>query len=198
MDNSSPSPEHKLFTEFCRDPKDPTVEIIQGAHRFISLAIKNGTSVPKKSTLSELLREFMTVSVRPYVFQQIPRKILLELALCILQDIASRGVSRAKTLRLELIKTTAGGKKIAIVEESNEAAASAVITHPQAENATFRFSDETGKTPDVAFSLGKSHRAPYQAPDERGYFSPSKRSKRSLLDQFNEKSDKVHSTSLKN
>ena len=84
MENSDLSPEQTLFNEFCLNPTDPTVEIIQGSHRFISLSMQNGSSIPKKSTLSELFREFMTVPAKQYVFNQIPRKMLLELALCVL------------------------------------------------------------------------------------------------------------------
>ena len=169
MDDPDISPEQKLFSEFCRDPKNPTVEIIQGSHRFISLAMKNGTgtSAPKKSTLSDLFQEFMTMSVKQYIFNRIPRTILLELALCVLQDIASRGVSRAKTLRLEVVKTTAGGKTIAVANDDNPETGHPATNPTLAEDATFLFVDNSGRTPDVAFSIGKNHRAPYQQPDKQ-------------------------------
>ena len=115
MENSDISPEQTLFEEFCLNPKDPTIEIIQGSHRFISLSMKNGPSIPKKSTLSELFKEFMTVPAKQYVFNQIPRRMLLEIAICILQDIVSRGISRVKALRLEVTRT----KELRVVHLGN-------------------------------------------------------------------------------
>ena len=193
MEKSDISPEQTLFEEFCFDPTNPTIEIIQGSHRFISLSMKNGSSIPKKSTLSELFKEFMTVPAKQYVFNQIPRRMLLELAICILQDIASRGVSRAKTLRLEVVKTTAtaGGKTIAIERNENPPASAAADGGILAENATFKFSDNSGATPDVAFSIGKNHQPPYQPPDKQGYFTPSRGARKNLQEDFNEASREV-------
>ena len=193
MDNSDLSPEQTLFQEFCLNPKEPTIEIIQGSHRFISLSMENGSSIPKKSTLSELFKEFMTVPAKQYVFDRIPRRMLLELAICILQDIASRGVLRAKSLRLEVVKTTAtaGGKTIVIGRDEESSASTEANDNVLAEDATFKFADNTGATPDVAFSIGKNHQPPYQQPDKQGYFTPSRRSRRSLQENFNEAAREV-------
>ena len=155
------------------------------------MVLRNKSSVPKKTTLSELFQEFMTEPVKQYVFNRIPRRMLLEVALCVLQDIASKGVSRAKTLQLEVVKTSAGGKTFAIANQHSERPEDSAANSVQAEDANFRFADNTDKTPDVAFSIGKSHCPPYEKPDKQGYFPPPTRARKSLTAEFAVEKNKV-------
>ena len=107
--------------------------------------------------------------------------------------IASRGISRAKTLRLEVVKSTAtaGGKTIVIERDASPSDSSAPNSKILAEDVTFKFSDNTGATPDVAFSIGKSHQPPYEKPDKQGYFSPARRARKNLQKDFNEATPEV-------
>ena len=44
------------------------------------------------------------------------KKVLLELAVCVAQEILLNGIGRARTLELELVKTKYGGKTVKIVD----------------------------------------------------------------------------------
>ena len=51
-----------------------------------------------------------------YIFSRMAKKILQDLALCILQDLAANGPERAKMLHLEVVKASSGGKLVKIGE----------------------------------------------------------------------------------
>lgn len=179
---SSP-PEHKLFLEFCANPRDSDIQTVQGSHKYISLAIRGEITKPKKVVLIDLFQEFSTEPIKDYVFNRIPKLMLLELALCVLQDIIAKGPERARSLQLVVAKTSDGDKTVVIEEgEQSERAVASQPQNPatQIENASFRLSDKDGKSADVSFSIGKDKEPAYQPPDKSGYFTPSRSARRNL------------------
>ena len=80
------------------------METLQGTHKYISLALRNEIPSPKKSILIDIFHEFTTEPIKDYVFQRINKKMLLELALRVIQEIAEKGAERAGTLQLVVDK----------------------------------------------------------------------------------------------
>ena len=175
----------KLFTSFCQDPRGSTIQIAQGAHKFISLSIRGEIPTPKKSILIDIFREFSAEPIKDYIFNRIPKKMLLELALCILQDIITKGSTRAKSLQLVVAKTTDGDKTVVIEDDCADGNApnrSDQIPSTQIANAVFRLSDKNGISPDISLSIEKDKNPAYKPPDKQGYFTPVRRS---LTKEFN-------------
>ena len=175
----------KLFMTFCQDPRGSTIQIVQGAHKFISLSIRGDLPTPKKSILIGIFREFSAEPIKDYVFNRIPKKMLLELALCILQDIITKGSARAKSLQLVVVKTSEGDKRVVIDEDNaddNEADTTAQLAARKIANAVFRLSDKNGISPDISLSIGNGEDPAYKPPDRQGYFTPVRRS---LTREFN-------------
>ena len=114
--------------------------------------------------------------------------MLLELALCILQDIS------AKSLQLVVAKTTEGGKTVIIDKDESDgdsADAPAQIQSSKIVNAVFRLSDKNGISPDISLSIGKDKDPAYKPPDKQGYFTPVRRS---LSREFNKAAQKATNT----
>ena len=119
------------------------------------------------------------------------KSILLELALCILQEIGSFGVDRAKSLRLKVVKTSSAGKQIVIDKDQpapefplTPADESALKELLDIDEAVFCLSDSLGRSPDVKVHSGQGRTPPYLPPDECGYFTPKKSAKKSLSKSF--------------
>ena len=177
----------EFFEKFKQDPRSPDKDIIQGAHRFISLVIKGDLNAPKNAIIIEIIREFLDENVKDYVFTRMGKKILLELALVILQDLAANGPQRAKALKLKVVQTVSGGKTI--VHPNAESFArykdNNTPENPPIEAAHFTLSDSSGASPTVKFKSGTGLAPPYTQPDPEGYFTPRKKSnKKSLLKEF--------------
>ena len=167
------------FMKFHENPRTADNKVIQGAHRFIALAIKNQTNLPKNAVLIDIFREFLEEEVRDYVFTRMTKPILLELALCILQDLARGGPDRAKSLFLVVEKTESGGKTVVLPDKKKGRHDEDEHDAPEIDGASFLLADKTGSSPDFKFHSGKGREAPYKKPDADGYFTP-KKSKRSL------------------
>ena len=105
-----------------------------------------------------------------------------ELALCILQDLASNGPDRAKTLRLEVEKVSSGGKRVKIAD--NFADGSDPIDQSfldEIDTAIFRFKDQSGASPDVKISTDQGLVTPYQPPtSDDAFVTPTKKHPRPL------------------
>ena len=185
---SSFEKEHDMFTEFCGNPRDSGIVCIQGCHRYISLAIQGEIPTPKKAILIALFKEFTSEPIKDYVFNRIPKKMLLELALCVLQDIISNGPERALSLRLKVAKTSEGVKTVVIGDDTGKDAedqSSNSTSKGKIANATFQLSDKQGKDPPVSISIDSNSTKPaYQPPDKRGYFTPSRTARKSLNKAF--------------
>ena len=164
-----------FFSIFHDNPKDSPIEVIQGAHRFMISAVKNNTESPKNSILIDIFNEFCHQPIKPYVFKKMGKKILLELALCILQEIALRGPARAKTLQLVVERAAVGGKTVRIADDE-DVLESEVPPSKDIDEAYFRLRDSTGSSPDVTFSSGQGHREPFGPADEDGNFTTPRKS----------------------
>ena len=175
-----------LFREFCESPRDSGIVTIQGSHKYISLAIRGEIPTPKKSILTELFKEFSTEPIKDYIFKRIPKRMLLELALCVLQDIISKGTERAKSLQLVVAKTSSGEKTVVIngADDDTSVAGAAADPHAQINDAIFHLSDKHGKSPNVSLAIGENRDPAYQPPDKQGYFTPARSARKSLRKDF--------------
>ena len=185
----------EFFKKFCNNPKDFDLETVQGAHKYLNLVLsqKISSTCAKKSVLIDIFNEFIDEPVRDYVFHRISRKLLLELAIRILQEFITRGVDRAQSLKLVLAKATTGKQPILIApNDSSSAASKSPFSAPEVLDATFHLSDRSGLSPDVSFSIGKKRPPAFHRPDKTGYFTPSKGARKSLTEAF-----KVHAPLFK-
>ena len=127
----------------------------------------------------------MDESVKNYVFHRISRKLLLELAIRILQEFIERGPERASSLKLVIAKTTDGDNTILIAPNQPDGEiCKDPYSAPEILDATFRLSDKSGLSPDVSFSIGKKRPPAFQRPDKTGYFTPKKGARKSLSHAF--------------
>ena len=128
----------------------------------------------------KIFRPFIPqTSIKDYIFRRIQKSLLLELALCILQDVATNGLGRLATLNLAIEKTLAGGKNVVVEPQSerpdNEFLEDEAFLH-EIDEIFVRFSDASGSSPDVKFAAGAGHSACYSPPDAKGNFvTPTKR-----------------------
>ena len=181
--------DHELFTEFTSDPKGSSMQTILGAHRFLANVIENEDDGPTLKTLMKIFRPFVPQdSIKDYIFRRIKKSLLLELALCILQDVASNGISRLASLCLAVEKTRSGGKNV-VVEPQSERPDNETIEDEafmeEIDEIFFRFSDSKGNSPDVKFAAGAGHPPSYSPPDGKGNFiTPEKRGNPKALFPF--------------
>lgn len=172
--------DHELFSEFISDPKGSSMDVILGAHRFLATVIENKDDGPTLKVLMKIFRPFIPQnSIKDYIFKRIKKSLLLELALCILQDVASNGLGRLSTLNLVIEKTGAGGKNV-VIEQPSEGFEGASTEDDkflhEIDEIFFRFHDTSGRSPDVKFVAGAGRSPPYLPPDSDGNFiTPQKR-----------------------
>ena len=177
----------ELLKKFCNNPKGGNLEIFQGSHKFLTLVLgqKISSLFTKKSILIGIFNEFMDEPVKDYIFHRISRKLLLELAIRILQEFIERGAERASSLKLVIAKATDGENTILIAQnQPNGDVCKDPYSAPEVLDATFRLSDKSGLLPDVSFSIGKKRPPAFQRPDKTGYFTPKKGVRKSLNDAF--------------
>ena len=158
------------------------MDTIQGAHKFLVEVIRGTQESPSNKTLITMFGEFCSIPIKNYIFSRMGKKIMQELALCILQDLASNGPERAKTLQLEVIKASSGGKRVKIADQFDDGEKPIDKSFlEEIDEAIFKFKDQTGASPDVKISSGQGLAAPYLPPSPDGAFgTPVKKSARSL------------------
>ena len=183
MDNSSQGKsDFECFTSFSENPKKVSLETLKGAHKFIAKIIKDGESGPTVKSLIQIFSAFSGKEIKSYVFTCMRKPILLELLLCIIQELILNGPERAETLQLEVVKSKAGGKTVCIADPFTEAG----DTYDEdflgkVDEAFFQLTDAEGKSPDVKFASGQGHAAPYSPFGKDGSFiRPKPRVARSL------------------
>ena len=152
----------ECFEMFTEDPKNSSKIVVEGAHKFIANTIRNGGSDPTVQKLIKIFTAFSKTPIKNYVFTRMTKPILLELALCIVQDIALNGPKRAQSLTLELVNSKAGGKVVRVADpfEVPEGVLSKESIG-KIDEAFFTISDGMGASPDVNFVSGQGHKAPY-------------------------------------
>ena len=110
------------------------------------------------------------------------KKILQELALCLIQDLLKGDEGRANSLEIRIEKCKAGNKKPVIAtrgdeipEESDEFPLDSSFDYV-IDEAQFCLHDKSGSSPDSKFTSGQGRAAPYSPPEEDGSFSTPKKS----------------------
>ena len=179
--------DESYFKEFVEDPKKFSTEVIQGAHKYIAKIIRDGEHGPTTQTLIKIFLPFSKNKIKPYLFKRMTKPILLELALCVIQDLALNGPARAKTLELELENSKSEGKVARIADpfaaEGDAEYDKAFLS--EIDEAFFKFKDSSGKSPDVSLSAGQGHKAPYSPFGRDGAFvRPGAHASRILSEAF--------------
>ena len=151
------------FDLFADSPKNVSTEILKGAHKFVAKAVKDGSSTPTCHTLIKIFTAFTQQKIKDYVFTRMKKPILLELALCIIQDIVINGVGRAKSLQLEVVKSKSGGKTVKIVDQFASARSNSDDAGflEKIDEDFFKLKDTDGNSPDVHIASGQGHKATY-------------------------------------
>ena len=176
----------ECFDLFSDNPKGVPLEIVKGAHKFIANTIKNGVPGPSCQTLIKVFSVFSKGKIKDYVFTRMTKPILLELALCIIQEIVLHGPDRAASIELELVKSKSGGKLARIADPFCDKDGNYDEDFlSRIDEAFFTISDKKGLSPDVAVASGQGHKAPYSAFSGDGTFvRPRKSVARSLQKPF--------------
>ena len=166
------------------------MEIIKGSHRYMNDVIQGREDGPNKAVLISIFNEFVEGGLKDYIYNKMKKSILLELALCILQEIGSYGVEHAKILRLKLIKSSVGGKQLVIDKENPDTefpmspADASALQELDIDEAIFSLTDSLGQSPEMTVHSAQGRDPPYLPPDEAGYFTPKKSVKKSLSKEF--------------
>ena len=181
-----PNTDIELFQQFSKSPKSYDIQVLKASHRYLNAAIKGDENAPKCSELINIFNQFTEKNIKDYVCQRMKKTILLELALCIVQEIAAGGPQRAKSLQLEVEKTSSGGKQVVISGvSSNEFPLSPADSEfmRDIDEALFTISDLSGKSPAKQIISGQGRAAPYETPDADGFFTPKKQMQRRSLER---------------
>ena len=170
------------FNQFRDSPKDVSIEVIKSAHKHIARAIKSPEMGPTNQEMIDIFNQFAQEPIPKYVFTRMTKPLLLELVLCIIQEILLNGIGRASSIRLEAVKLKAGGKIVQIVDQfAEEEVAKDEDMFQHIDEAYFRLLDSEGKSPDVKISVGQGHGVPYSPfADDGAFVRPKPRAVRSL------------------
>ena len=168
----------ECFNAFAADPKNSSPETLRGAHKFIAKTIKNGESGPTVQSLIRIFSVFTKETIKDYVFTRMTKPILLDLALCVIQELVLNGPERAKTLQLELVKSKSKGKTLRIADPfagDDDDYDNDFLE--KIDEAFFCLKDADGKSPDVNLAAGQGHAAPYSPFAKDGSYVKPKSSK---------------------
>ena len=163
------------FKSFCESPKTFSFHNLQSAHRILSKTLSEKKSSVTKNILIDILMNFVPNEIKSYHFKRMNRSILVELALCIVQDILQNGEGRAEFLVLELVKTSSGGSKVVIadpfVAEDDNYDDDFLKEIDAIDAAEFNLCDKSGNTPDKKIASGEGFAPPFLPPDAEGGFA---------------------------
>ena len=180
--------DEQFFTLFSKDPKKVTPKILNGSHRFISKAIETSSSTPSRGVLIQIFMSFAQKGIKEYIFKQMKKQILLELALCLVQDLLSGDKDRANSLEIQIEKCSKGNKKAVIAtrvasgEEEDEFPLDDSFDY-NIDEASFCLHDKSGASPDSKFVSGQGRPAPYSPPEADGSFSTPTKGKKNKPDK---------------
>ena len=184
--DSTTQDKHNLdcFNQFIKSPKGVSMEVMKNAHKFVARTLQSGELSPTVQDLVKICSHFTQGKIKTYIFTRMGKRILLELVLCIIQEIVLNGLGRAETICLEVEKTKYGGKKVKIVDPFlGEKGLEEDEMFQQIDEAYFRLVDSDGKSPDVKLAMGKGHKEPYSPFADNGAFvRPKPSAVRSLED----------------
>ena len=162
----------ECFELFSNSPKEVTMEVVKGAHKFIAKVIRDDEKGPTIQSLIKIFDVFSQQKIKKYVFTRMTKPILLELALCIIQEIALNGAERAQKLQLEVVQSKSGGKTVKIADPFDEDPTEGYDADflEKIDEAFFKLRDSEGKSPDVNLVTGQGHKAPYSPFGKDGSF----------------------------
>ena len=125
----------------------------------------------------------MKEEIRDYVFTRMTKSILLDITLCVVQELVLNGPGRAKTLQLELTKSKSKGKTLRIADPfagENDDYDNDFLE--KIDEAFFCLKDSEGKSTDVNLAAGQGHASPYSPFAKDGSFiRPKTHSARRIL-----------------
>ena len=121
---------------------------------------------------------FAQEGIKEYVFRRMKKLILLELALCLVQDLISADPKRAASLEIRIERCSAGFKKAVIATNESEKETpddefplDPTFDWDSIDEAAFCLHDKTDDSPDSKFVSGQGKPAPYAPPSEDGSFT---------------------------
>ena len=173
----------QCFNLFKSNPISQPSEILQGTHKFLLESLKGKLDEPTVDDLIEIFQVFAKDQIKRYLFKSIKKNLNLELALSIVQDLISNGPARAKTLELKVVKLANKGKKVVVRDAFQSPAETPISADDFAgiDEAVFRLTDTSGKSPVRAIAIGRGHAAPSNdARIEKGYLTPHKQPRSSF------------------
>ena len=116
-EKSDKSSDLECFNTFIRDPSVFSEGILQGTHEYLVDSLKGDQDGPTVDELFDIFETFSRATIKKYVFKRIKKKINLELAIAIVQDLISNGPGRVETLFLEVQHLSGSGKKVVIADQ---------------------------------------------------------------------------------
>ena len=176
MENYQPI-EH--FEKFTDNPKGCSVENIKGSLNYLLDVQKNTKSSPTNSTFIHIFNFFHVKNsppIKDYVYKRLTKTILLELAIALLQEIASCDIERAKTLVIVLKRTSSGGKEVKLSDAPSEdefpLSPSAESILCEIDEAEFSLDDSTKKSPSKIVRSGKRRALQFSQTKDASASSP--------------------------
>ena len=171
--------DHSLFKIFCNSPKTFSNTALHASHRFLVKSVSENKSPVTKTILIKILMNFVQPDIKEYHFKRMARAILVELAICLVQDLIQNGPGRAETLELQLIKSTSGGAKVTIsdpfADEGGDYDEDFLKEIDEIDATEFNLRDKSGATPDKQIHSGQGFARPFIEPNEEGSFVTPKR-----------------------
>ena len=162
------------FNSFCESPKTCSDSKLQATHRFLLKSLSDKRSPVTKSIVINILMKFVPNEIKEYHFRRMTRAILVELAICIVQDLIQNGPGRGQSLELQLVKTSSGGAKVVIadpfVDDDGKYDEDFLREIDEIDAAEFTLRDKSGSTPDKRINTGQGFAQPFLEPDAEGCF----------------------------
>ena len=150
--------------------------ILQGTHKYLVDSLNGKQNGPTVDELFDIFEVFSRATIKKYVFKRIQKKLNLELAIAIVQDLLSNGEGRAETLLLEVEHLSGNGKKV-VISDQFTAAGEVPLSQkdfPFIDEAIFRLSQhkESGGA-QKSIPIGGKHGSPLKKDEiETGYYTP--------------------------
>ena len=109
MNNSPDSlPNISCLEMFLKNPTSSKLEVVQGVHKYLSDVIKGTEQSSTNSDFIDLFTQFTKAPFKDYVYRLMTKSILLEVSLCLVQELISGLPDRAANLNLVVEGTRAG------------------------------------------------------------------------------------------
>ena len=174
--SSEKSSDLECFNTFLRDPTVFSEGILQGTHKYLVDSLNGDQDGPTVDELFDIFEVFSRATIKKYVFKRIQKKLNLELAIAIVQDLLSNGEGRAETLLLEVEHLSGNGKKVVIADQFTAAGEVPLSQKdfPFIDEAIFRLSQSKESGGDQkSIPIGGKHGSPLKKDEiETGYYTP--------------------------